>query len=175
MEKLEFADVIPAEPKFLISAMPGIELAVRPPNMRDHVWFCDNYETLLGAQKILADRNWEEICRIVYYLFGEEDRARFPAVTKTFTNDRGVQEKRTYFGYQVLLAALKGIEEATGMLQALTRAIMASNPIIEEAVNQEIKKKLLEMEEQIGEKSATSSTPNTAGQNETLATSPLGT
>lgn len=142
MEKLKIDDILPKTPVFFLSKFPGHEFQVRPPNMADHAWFIENFETLEGAQKIIADRRWGEICRIVYYLFNDQDRRKFPAEVVKEMNESGEEITKTYLGWQILLRSLSGIEEATGVLAALTRAIMASNPIIDQAVRDQLKKNL---------------------------------
>lgn len=146
MEKLKLTDVIPAKPIFRLSAFAGHDFTVRAPNMEDQVWFIENYDTLRHAQEVMANKNWSEICRIVYYLMSSEDRAFFPAKTDdAFTDESGRLVQRVWLGWQELLKRLNGIPEAAGMLSALTRAIMNSNPLIEKGVEDVLKKNLAAM------------------------------
>lgn len=142
MQKLKITDILPSKPVFKLKLHPTKEFSIRPPNMEDHSWFVENYETLQKAHEVIADRHWGEICRICYYLMSSDDRATFPAESVPHTDENGVAGTKVRMGWQILLKSLSGIEEASGMLAALSRALMISNPIIEEAVNAEVKKQL---------------------------------
>ena len=143
-KNLALKDVIPSKPIFRLSARPGLEFTIRPPNMADHAWFGEQYESLQKMQAVIESRNWTEICRIVYYLLDEKGRAAFPATTAEITNGDGFKEERTLLGWQVLLTQLKGLEESVNMLAALSRAIMNASPIIEKVVEEEVKKKMVQ-------------------------------
>lgn len=152
MKKLELKDCIPSKPIFKLQKKPGVEFSLRAPNMADYAWFGEQYQSLQKMQALIEDRNWTEICRIVYYLMDEKGRAAFPAKTRTATNGDGFKEKKTYLGYQELLRHITGIEEAMGMLAALSRAIMNASPIIEKVVTDEVEKKLKAQAASTGQK-----------------------
>ena len=152
MKKMELKDCIPSKPIFKIKSRPGKEFAIRAPNMADQAWFIEQFNSLHGAQAVIADRKWAEICRIVYRLMDDSSRREFLAEVSQGVDDSGVAYERTELGWQVLLKNLSGIEEASSMMAALTRAIMNSNPIIEKAITDEVKKSLKSMQSQTGRK-----------------------
>lgn len=141
-KNLALKDVIPTKPIFRLAKKPGKEFAIRAPNMADTVFFAEHYESLQKMQAVIQERNWSEICRIVYYLMDNDTRAEFPAIDEEIVNIDGFKERKVTLGWQVLLAHLTGIEEAVNMLAALSRAIMNSSPIIEKVVEDEVKKKM---------------------------------
>ncbi len=143
--------------------------------MLDQVWFKEKYpgdETLGG---ILQSLNWQEICKIVYRLLTPEARAEFPATVAKDLDENGEPTEMKLTGPEHLLVSLGDLNECLGMLTALTRAIMLSNPLAAEMVESEVKKSLAAIKTQAvkrpgkptGHKSFSTSTTRSAGRKNT--------
>ena len=167
MEKnkpISLEDIIPSKPIFTVAGS-NKAYRIRPPNMADRVWMKKTFGSEDELQRLIGEKDWQKICRVVYRLLDEKARADFPSTTATFINDEGDKMQGKLSGPDVLLRALSGLEDAVKMLSALTRAIIISNPLIEEAIAEEVKKSLLQLGLPIGAKFSTRSKANMGGQN----------
>lgn len=142
---MELDEILPQKPSFTIEKT-GKTYELRPPNMQDQVWFKNRYGQSDKFEKALENQDWEEIAVVAYYLLDNEAKIEFKARKVTVVDENTGEEVEIHHtGPQVLLISLAGIKEMLQVMQALTRAIIISNPIAEAAA----KKKLREEEKRV--------------------------
>lgn len=156
---MELDEILPTKPEFTLSKT-GKTYTLRPLNLEDQVWLKSKYGSKEAFEAVLKNYQWEKAILMVYRLM--VDKKDFLAIDVEEADDDGILKKFILSGPVRLLREISGPEEAARIMGALARAIIISNPLIEEAVEKEVKdalkKNLL-----IGQKSSTSSRRNTAG------------
>lgn len=153
---MELKDFIPEKPTFTL-ASKGKTYTLRIPNLEDKiemVRLCGG-EDEVGA--IFKTRNWSMICRLVYRLLIEKED--FLAKRETRITDEGTQEELLITGPIMLLRALGTQQEAMQMLAAFNSASVASEPLVKDFIEAEVKKNISAAS--IGENSPTSLEANT--------------
>lgn len=138
-ESMKLEDFIPSTPEFTLSN--GKTYGLRIPNLEDKVEMIRVCGGQSNIEKVFKDRDWSTICRLVYRLM--TDKSDFMACKQTRVNDEGVEETVLVTGPIMLLRALKTQAEATDMLSAFNAASIASEPLVREALDAEVKKNLL--------------------------------
>lgn len=127
---MELEELLPQKPEFFVSKM-GKTYALRPPNMADQVWFRDRYGKSDKFEKALEEQDWPEIARVAYYLLEDEGKRDFLAGNLKVIDGEGVERTIHHSGPEKLLVALSGLKEMLEVMQAITRAIVISNPVAE--------------------------------------------
>lgn len=135
---MELEDLLPQKPEFTISSR-GKTYALRPPNMADQVWFKERYGNSDKFEKALETQDWAEIARVAYYLLSDEDKRDFLAGKVKVIDGEGVEREIHHSGPEKFLISLAGIKEMLAVMQALTRAIVISNPIAEAAAKKKLR------------------------------------
>lgn len=134
---MELEELLPPKPEFFLKSK-NRSFVIRPPNLHDQVWFKSRYGTSTGFASALSNGDWNEISRVVYHLLSDADRREFLAQDVKVVNDEGEEKVVRHTGPEVFLLAIDGLEEITKIMGALTRAIMISNPAIEEDVKKQV-------------------------------------
>lgn len=134
---MELEELLPPKPEFFLKSK-NRNFAIRPPTLHDQVWFKNRYGTSTSFASALSTGDWVEISRVVYHLLSDDDRREFLAQDVRVVNDDGEEKTVRHTGPEVFLLAIDGIEEITKIMGALTRAIMISNPAIEEDVKKQV-------------------------------------
>ena len=168
-ESMQLEDLMPEKPVFTLSST-GKEYTLRVPNLEDKVEMirlCGGQEQVL---KVFQELNWSVICKIVYRLM--IDKSDFLAKREKRINDEGIEEEVLVTGPIMLLRAIKTQAEAISMLQAFNAASVASEPLMKDYVDTELKKSL--HESSTGEKSLNSLQPSMATPQNNLETSLTG-
>lgn len=137
---MKLEDLLPEAPEFRISST-GKVYRLRPPNMRDQVWFQNRYGSTDGYKNAIQGEDWNEIAVVVFYLLSQEDKRDFLAADVKIIDETGVEKMVHHTGPEMLLVSLAGIGEMLEVMKALTKAICISNPLAEAMA----KKKLTEM------------------------------
>ena len=130
---MKLEDLIPETPTFsLATTKKTYEL--RLPNLEDRVMM----GRLGDLGKIFSERRWDDICKIVYPLL--KDKSDFLAEKQTIIDDEGFEKQVMVIGPIRLLRAIQTQDEAIQMLTAFNAAVTASEPLIREFVENELKK-----------------------------------
>lgn len=168
MNPVKLSSIIPPKPIFFVKSM-GQEFEIRPPNLEDQTWLAERYPAQADIARIFGNREWKEICVMVYRHLDAKGRAAFKPRKGIKLVDSGADEEVELTGPEVLLVSLSGPEEAAKMLGAMVRAMVISKPEMEEIVATEVKKNWKELtlalspKQPIGRKSLTSSRRNMGG------------
>lgn len=167
MKQVKLSDIIPTKPEFFIKSV-GQTFEIRPPNLEDQQWIAQRYPAQADIARIFSNREWKEICVMVYRHLDTKGRAAFKPRKGVKLNDDGADEEIMLTGPEVLLVNLKDPEEAAKMLGAMVRAMVLARPDMEEIVATEVKKNWHQLQaalgvKPIGQKSLTSSRRNTGG------------
>jgi len=160
---IELEDVFPDKPEFTLESTEKT-YKLRLFSLADRSWLEKNYPGK-ELKKVLNPKNpdYVETARIVYHQM--EDKSDFLAERTTKIDDDGVEQKYLMTGPAKLLDAIKGLEEMTRVVSALTRAIVNSEPKMKDHIESEIKKKMKEANEALhGPKSLMQSKESTDGQ-----------
>lgn len=174
---MELQDLYPTSNEFSIKST-GKTYVIRPPTLKDKANFAHMFGSDQDAlTKVFSEMQWGNICRIVYSLFDQKTKAEFMAEEIEHINDDGVRVKTLVYGYQKLLGALENIDEALKMFGALNKAIVDSEPMAKQFMDEEFKKKIDQIRSQsnlTGEKSMTASPASTDSQLTSSENLPLG-
>lgn len=171
MKPITLETLFPAHPVFPVKSKE-LEIHIRPPSLLDQNWIRQKYGSTDNLQKIFTEKDWLEMCRVVYHQMSQEDRAHFPATKAHLIDDDGNEANVVLTGPELLLHSLTGMEEITTMIGAFNRAWCLAHPEFEKEIAEEMKKKVQEINQliqQTGEKSLTKSPRNTATQKKSLA------
>jgi len=168
MKPVKLEEIIPAKPEFFIKSM-GKVYTLRPPNLEDQIWISERYPAQADIARIFANREWKEICVMVYRHLCDEGRTDFKPRKGVRKSDDGHDVELMLTGPEVLLVNLAGIEESATMMAAMIRAMIISKPEMEEFVATEVKKNWPQLQQslqsqQIGRKSSTPSRRNMVGR-----------
>ena len=155
-------EIIPDKPEFYVSAKKKT-YSLRPPNIEDQAWFISRFGSLDKVTEAMTSQDWEGICKIVYRLICNEGKRDFKAEETTEFDDDGVETTALLPASRALLRSLIP-DEALEMMRALTKAVVLSNPLIEKAVVDNLKKNSKDIAPWIGEKSSIKSKANMDGQ-----------
>jgi hypothetical protein len=158
---MKLEDLIPEKPTFYLSSMQKT-YQLRLPNLEDRV----NMAKHGDISKIFAERRWDDICKVIYPLL--IDKSDFMASKEHKIDVEGFEQEVVVIGPIRLLRAISTQEEAIGLIGAFNSAITASEPLIKDFVQGELKKKI-ELSP-IGENSSISLHPSM----DTLSTSSAG-
>lgn len=153
---MKLEDLIPQKPVFTL-ASTGKEYELRIPNLEDRV---EMIRICGGADQIFQvfkEQKWPIICRIIYRLM--KDKSEFLAVKEKVVDDDGFEKEVMTLGYTRLLRAIGNQTESILILGALTTAITSGEPMIQEYVENEVKKNNLIL---TGATSSTESPPSMA-------------
>ena len=149
---MKLEEFILDEPKFLLSST-GKQYELRVMNISDRA----EMSRLCGGddkvQETFTKRNWKIISRLVYRLL--KDKSEFMASKEHIIDDDGFEKEITLLGHEKLHQAIMNQEEEFQVISALTASIIKGDPIAKKAVEDEVKKNLLDP--QTGESSLTSS------------------
>ena len=155
---MELAEIFPENATFSLSKT-GKEYHLRIVNLEDQVWVRNNLGNENDIKKMFENLEFEKICRFVYRLLIEKND--FTSYMENTINDDGDLIDQKVSGPQAFMRCVQGQNEALKIIVALTSAIIASDPIVKELVNTEVKKKAQEL--QAGMKSLTQSQVNMDG------------
>lgn len=162
---LELEDLLPPKPVFTLNEK---ELTLRPPNQHDRVWIKTTFGDERSAWQAVQKGDWSVISRVVYRLMEQASRAHFPAQAATVINDEGETAEVKLTGAEALLVAIQNSGDAMKVIGALNRALVISEPEIEPALVEEVKKSLQEINQLLREsttgKSSISSNTITGGR-----------
>jgi len=156
---MKLEDLIPEKPTFTL-ASTSKEYTLRVPNLEDKVEISRMCGGAVAVTKAFEQRDWTKICPIVYRLM--IDKSDFLASKEKKINDDGFETETMILGPIKLLRAIQTQSESIALLGALTTAITASEPLIEEYVRGELKKSLENNPDlSTGESSSTPLPPST--------------
>lgn len=166
---IKIEDIIPEKPEFYVRKLDK-RFSLRLVDLDDSVWIRSKIGSAERLQEICSKLEWEEICKIVFRLL--EDKSDFMAYECEEINDDGEKIRVKVSGPRALLKAVTGLEEGVKMLGALNSSMAKSNPIVDRALREEVKKKIAA--NQTGERSSTPSPVNTDGPSSTSGAGPSG-
>lgn len=140
---MKLEDLLPENPTFRL-VKTGKEHRLRIPNLEDKVRL-QRMMPEMNAKDVFKNRNWSEICRLVYPLL--EDKSDFIAREEDVIDQETGEKKgrALVLGYIVLQRSISTLHEAMAMLQAFNAASVASEPLMRDAIEEQVKKNLLEM------------------------------
>lgn len=162
---MELDDFIPPRPEFTLQN--GKTYTLRLMNIEDSVWIKKKFGSVEAFQKALNEMDWEILIVFIYRLL--VDKSDFLASQEEIIDDDGVKSTVLTTGPFKLLRSIRG-EDALKVIGAMTAAIRDASPMTKEIVNEalnDVKKNL--KDQQIGQKSSTSSRRNTGGQRQKSA------
>jgi hypothetical protein len=154
-------DIIPETTEFELKST-GKTYRLRGLSLEDQVWMRRTFGEK-DLQLVFSDLRWEKISMIVFRLL--EDKSDFLPYESDEFDDEGTLSKRRVTGPEHLLKKISGTSEGIKIVSAVNRCVINSNPMIEEAFREEIKKKMIER--QTGERSSISSPVSTDGVSNT--------
>lgn len=125
---LKLEDIVPRPSSFTLSN--GKVYHLRAVTLGDEVWMAQEF----GGEKLRAIFDRGEmlpICRIVFRLLSEEDKAEFAKQTVTIMNEEGDSMQETLGGYRLLYTRISGFSEKQAVLTALLETLGISRPTLE--------------------------------------------
>jgi hypothetical protein len=155
---MELEDLLPEKPEFKLVST-GKMYQLRLVNLEDHVWLKNKFGSSENFTDVMRNQDWSKAILFVYRLL--VDKSEFMASEEPGVDDDGNPVKTLVTGPFKLLRAISGAEEAAYIMGALAKAIMLSNPMINDAVKEELKNEL--KKNSIGQKSSTSLQASTVG------------
>lgn len=161
MKPLKLEDLKPEPGKFYLKKFDR-EFTVRLPTLEDEAWLSQAF----GDQAQVELQKVEGMCRFVYRLLSEEDKGFFMSTTREEIDEDGVKRAVTTGGWKAFMASVESMSEKVLMARALVRTRGLSAPVLDEIVQEEIKKKekaANQLKRSAGEPSLTSSPRNTDG------------
>lgn len=170
MKPLKLEDIRPQPATFEL-AKTGRTYELRPIGLDDEKWIRETFGA--GVKQVLEGSDLNGLGRIVWRLMREEDRKQFPTSEIDETGEDGVTRKIQVGGVKLLISCIVGIHEKLALHQALLQTIGISKPILDELMEEELKKNLAQASliPSAGEASSTSSPQSTDGPSITSGSS----
>lgn len=161
MKSLTLEDLRPEPGKFFLRKFDR-EFTIRIPNLADDAWLQTAFNGIEGNPL----QTPEGMCRLVFRLLADGDKEFFKAVESTTIDEDGNEVAVKSGGWKALMESVDGVSEKVLMAQALLSARGFSRPILDQIVEEELKKKASQenpSQKPAGETSSTSLPPNTDG------------
>lgn len=133
---------------------------MRPLNLEDELWLKTEFGEEL--QKVFSEVRIKEICRIAYRLL--ENKEAFSKQKVTVVNEEGETAEVEIGGVKLFYSLVSGMDEKLEIVKALLATIGISRPMQDKMIADEMEEQKKNLEMRLtGEKSSTSSAPNTDG------------
>lgn len=145
---------------------------LRAIGLEDEVWLRSTFGDRL--KEIMAGTDMDGLGRIVWRLMREEDRQSFPASEIQETDESGDTRTVRKGGVALLVSNICGLAEKLCIYNALMQTIGISKPILDELMQEELKKNWPAgmTTPSVGEMSSMLSHPSTAGRSIISGNSP---
>lgn len=153
---MKLEEFIPETPVFTLSST-GKSYELKIPNLEDKVAMVRLAGGEEHVSRIFKERDWSAICKLIYRLL--IDKSDFIAKKEKRISDEGIEEEVLVTGPVLLLRSISTQKEMMEVLKAFNAASVASEPLVKELMESEVKKNLLELS--TGENSTISSPVNT--------------
>lgn len=178
MKPISLGDLRPETGEFYLRSTDKSYL-IRRINLDDKRWIRATIGEAEAFQKIFTEMRMTDICRIVWHQMSVEDKASFPATSREDINEDGVRINIPVSALENFMAHVNGSAEEIVILSALIKTLGVSNPILDEELLDQIKKKatpkdVKKQSKSAGDRSSTSSQEPTAGHGITSGRSPKG-
>lgn len=161
MKPIKLEDLRPQPASFRLRKFSH-DFLLRPVSLADDAWLRETF----GAEVEKAMSTEEGMVRLAYRLMAEEDKAIFKPIDRTVLDENGETKNERVGGWRLLLESIEGIDEKTKVARALIHTRGISAPVLDEIIEEEMKKKELMANaspKSAGEPSLISSPPSTDG------------
>lgn len=137
------------------------DFTIRTLTLADEAWLQNTFGKDLDEKM----KSLEGMCRLVFRLMSEPDKAIFAPQTREAIDEDGNKQTEVLGGWRLFMEAVESMSEKVMVSRALLQTRGISSPIIDEVIGEELKKKELmeRLESSAGEASSTSSHPSTDG------------
>jgi hypothetical protein len=164
MKEIDIQDLVPQGATIKLSKT-GKEYKLNPVTLADDVWAQQNFGR--GIDEIMASpKNVDDTIRVLYRLMTIEGKEEFKKQKVKFIDDKGEELVTELGGSDLLMHFVSGGKELYDIGMAILQTLGFSRPILEQAEQEELKKKSNQVSasEPTGESFLTCSATSTAGQ-----------
>lgn len=134
-------DIFPEKAEFALESKPGKVYKLRPIVLSDRHWLTNKYP---GEElsRVLNEKapDFEQVCVIAYHQMTEEGQADFEPETKKQRDDDGVWHTFLHTGPVKLMDSTKDMTEMLGIIGAVTKTYVDSEPAVKKYLENSVKK-----------------------------------